>query len=119
MPTPAAERADNHYVGTLRNRDDRPGRYVEFDRAWYLHHGSTGALRTFSGEELEVLDSGLEESSQVSIRATFVDSDTIRVIDLHLHTGWPRDLASLAGLALVAAVWTASILASFRLRRRH
>ncbi len=102
---PAVERSDSHFVQTLRDHDARTGRVVEFDRASYVSRPGVAVIRTFAGEELKLPDSGLHESAQVSIRAMFLDPDTLRLRELHLLRAWIRVLASYLGLALVEAVW--------------
>jgi len=99
------EAADNHSVGTLRDRENRTGRAVEFDGSRFERRDSGGVLKTFAGEELAVTGETPERSVNISVQGKFVDEKTIEIVNLHTH--WPRvrDLASYVGLALVALVW--------------
>ncbi len=99
------ESADNNFVRTLRTRDDRATRYVEFDRARHVHGEEYDTIRTFAGEELRVARRALNGSATVSVRATFQDDNTILIHHLHDHSNWPRNLASVIGLALVVVAW--------------
>jgi hypothetical protein len=107
---------DNHFVGTLRERQLRVGRPVEFDRNLYLKRPSGDVLRTFAGEELRISSERLGQSEVVSVRATFVDPTTIRIDALHIHWGSGRDIASYLGLVLFAALWMKPY---WRLRKRR
>jgi hypothetical protein len=98
--------ADNHSVKTLREREARPGRSVEFDRNHYIHRAKRpDILRTFAGEELVVDASRQHASSSVSAKAKFLDKHTIVMLDVHTHVPWVRDVASYVGLLLVATLW--------------
>ena len=101
---------------TLRERQLRVGRPVEFDRNLYLKRPSGDVVRTFAGEELRITSEQLGHSEVVSVRATFVDPITIRIDALHAHWGSGRDIASYLGLGLFAALW---MLPYWRLRKRR
>jgi hypothetical protein len=98
-------RADNHSVRTLRERAERPGRPVAFDRNQYVDHEGGDLLVSFAGEELSVQGTTLDRSAVVSARGAFLDEDPVLVRELHDHAGWPREILSYAGLTLVAASW--------------
>ena len=104
---------DNHFVRTLRERDARVGRLVEFDRNHYLKRPGGDILRTFAGEELRVVGEHLDHSAQVSVRARFIDAKTIEISELHEHSAWFRDGASYIGLLMLGTIW------SIALFRRH
>lgn len=99
------ERADNHFVHTLREVDLRPGRPVEFDRNRCIIRDDGAILRTFTGEELKLLGSVPDTSGTISVRARFRDSGAIEVQELHVHSDRLRDAASLVGLCIVIAFW--------------
>ncbi|HEX3035217.1 MAG TPA: hypothetical protein VHT73_08795 [Thermodesulfobacteriota bacterium] len=103
------ERADNHFVRTLQNTDDRAGKYIEIDRDSYSHSPSGDSLQTFAGEELEVEGMALEHSATVSVRGTFVTDDKIHVHEYHVHYAF-RDIASYVGLTLIAIIWIVALL---------
>lgn len=104
------EARDNHSILTLRNREARAGKRAEFDREYYMPGPDGPALRTFAGEELPVLGALPDHPATVSARARFLDNQSITVLELHEHPMWARNVASAVGLALVAAMWSASLL---------
>jgi hypothetical protein len=105
---------DNHYVRTLREYSERPGRYVELDRSVYQAGDTVDLLTTFTGEQLVVGGDSHGGSGLVSVRAVFVDSSTLQIEELHRHSAWrARDMASYAGLVLFLAI----SLGSLRARR--
>ena len=103
------ERADNYSARVLRERDHRPGRGVEFDRALYLHGKDTDVVSIFTGEELVVEERRLHRSGIVSLRGRFLDESGVEILEAHLHWRWFRDLASYLGLILVALVWVGDL----------
>lgn len=108
LPVPLADEvvdANNRYLATLRERADRTGRYVEFDRSRYLSRPGPDGLRFFTGDTLHFREDHLEESATVSLRARFAAPDTLEVVKLHEHRSGLRDAASYAGLALLVLVW--------------
>ena len=102
---PAVEAADNHYVGTLREVEARPGRAVEFDRNAYRHEPGGGVLRTWAGETLALQGADLDASGTVSLRGRFIDRQTVQVEAVHVHAPLLRDASSYLGLALVVLAW--------------
>lgn len=98
-------RADNRYLSTLRQRAERPGRYVEFDRKRYLELEGADGLRILGGEILYLTDDRLDAPATVSVRGRFAAPDTLRVLDLHEHRPAFREGASYLGLALLVFVW--------------
>ena len=98
-------RADNRYLSTLRQRAERPGRYVEFDRKRYLELEGADGLRILGGEILYLTDDRLDAPATVSVRGRFTALDTLRVLDLHEHRPAFREGASYLGLALLVFVW--------------
>ena len=105
------EAADNHFVKTLHEREARVGRLVEFDRNPYVKRPAGNVLRTFAGEELRVVGHHLDRSAVVSIRARFVDPQTVEIREFHEHSEWFRDGAGYTGLLLFSIMW---IVAFFR-----
>ncbi len=103
------EERDNHSAKTLRHENTRRGKSVQFDREAYVVRNGQEFLRTYSGEELRVVGETLGHAGTVSVRATFVDNQTIRVYDLREHWGEWRDKASIAGLTLLLALWITSL----------
>ena len=98
------EKANNHFVHTLRSVHDRTGKFIEVDRTTYIHHPSGDFLLVFSGEKLNVDGIDLDRSATVSIRGTFIAEDRIRVQKYHVHFPGFRDGASYLGLILVTLI---------------
>lgn len=108
LPFPVTEtvqRADPHYIETLRERSRRPGRYVEFDRSEYLARPGADRYRTFAGEELVLRSEPPDVDGAVSLRGRFVTQDTLSVLEVHEHHPYFRTWASVAGLLLLGLVW--------------
>jgi hypothetical protein len=106
---PALQAADSHYVATLLERSERPGRLVEFDRRDYVHRPGGDVLVTWAGEELDVAERVLDGSATVSVRARFIDESTIEILELQVHPPGVRDAASYVGLLLILAYWARSL----------
>lgn len=104
--------ADNHSVRTLREADQRVGRTVRLDRQAYFINDDSHYLVTYAGEKIRLDGPPLARAGRVSVTGTFVETDMIRVTDLHANQAIFRDYASLAGLLIVLTVW----LQSFRAR---
>jgi hypothetical protein len=96
---------DNHYVQTLQNHSQRTGRQVEMDRRPYTPHDRGAAVSTLVGEPIRVSSQPLPHAATVSLRGTFIDSDTIRIDALHVHWPWFRDGASYLGIILLGVLW--------------
>lgn len=101
--------ADNHYAKTLRDIENRQGRYFEIDRRPYALRDGQGVIRTFANEEIKLEGIPLKRSAQLSVKARFIDRGTAVAIDYHEHSSWFRDFASYLGLGLVAFSWSLSV----------
>lgn len=101
----SAGEANAHYVTTLRDRDRRRGRYVEFDRADLETTGDGHHLVLFTGERIALAKMDPGEASVVSVRGVFRNDSTLRVLAWHPHRSDLRDLASVAGLLAVLGSW--------------
>jgi hypothetical protein len=112
---PAA--ADNHFVETLKQRELRPGRYVELDRDRYDRGPEGPHVETFAGELLALEGLDIAGPALLSLRGQFASADRIVVQEYHVHPWGLRDLASYLGLALIAACWTRDRLRRWRLRQ--
>ncbi|GAB4347052.1 MAG: hypothetical protein Kow0089_24590 [Desulfobulbaceae bacterium] len=100
------ELADNHYIATLRDRDARPGRYVELDRSRF--HAADATAELFSGERVKLKGPRPDRDTLVSIRGFFADPTTIRVTEFHVHSRM-RDLSSQVAVAGIAFLWLAAL----------
>ena len=103
----APERADNHFVHTLRDYQNRQGKHIELDRKKFDH--DAGTIRAFGDEPIQVKGIDLNDSAVLSINGRFISPDTIQVEEYHVHNEVFRDGASYAGLGLVLAVWILGI----------
>lgn len=105
--------ADNHYVKTLFEVENREGKYFEIDRRPVRFRDGGGIMNTFANENIKlkgVLHLWDKDEVILSIKARFIDKNTAEVIEYHLHTPAFRDKASYAGLILVFVFWTATFL---------
>jgi hypothetical protein len=107
---PGAEAADVHSVRTLRNRDDRTGRPVTFDRTAFVRIGGEPHLRTFGREQIALVGELPTRPGTVSVRGVFIHPDTLRVEEVHEHGRWPREELSMIGIALILIVWIRALL---------
>ena len=100
--------SDNHFVKTLKNVKERPGKYFEIDRRAYRYENGIGILNTFAEEDIILKGMNLKSKETLSIRAKFIDEHTAEVIEYHVHSVLFRDGTSYAGLAMIFIFWTAS-----------
>lgn len=112
----AAEQADNHAVKTLRNVESRTGQTIALDRCRYFETDGRAWLRTYARERLELVGIRLGHPALISVRAVFLDQNTLEVRQYHEHSRWFRDVASYVGLGLLGAVWAVSFLPRRRSR---
>ncbi len=96
------ETENNHYVATLRNKEERPGKYIEFDRAVFRSNDNTA--RIFSGERLKVKGNLPLKDGKISVRGDFVDVETLEVTSFHAHSIF-RDIASITALSIIVLIW--------------
>lgn len=104
-------------IATLQEKERRVGKEVRIDRRPYQHRAEGDVVITLADEPLRVAGDTRATSSQVSLIGEFVAFDTIRIDQLHeYHFSW-RDLASYAGLGLIALVWCAALIRERRYRQ--
>ena len=99
--------ADTHYIATLKNVKERPGKYIELDRRFYKN--SDRSIADYSGEPLKLQGNIPEHDALLSVRGVFLDEKKIRVEDFHVHRLF-RDGASMIGLAGVVFIWMIAII---------
>lgn len=97
--------ADNHFVETLRQRDARPGRYIELERDRYHIHAAGPRIYTFAGEALALEGVDVPGPALLSLRGRFAGADRVVVEEYHVHPRGLRDLSSYIGLCLIAVYW--------------
>jgi hypothetical protein len=108
-----AIQADNHFIRTLTNKDERTGKEIELDRARFS--GGEKSIRAFTGETFTLRGPLPETSTTLSVQGIFIDPATIQASSYHQHSQL-RDKATALGLLLVAALWLHSLIAG-HLRR--
>ncbi len=101
--------ADNHYVKTIKEVKDRPGKFFELDRRAYRYENGTGIINTFAGEDIKLKGMDLKSKETLSIRAKFIDEHTAEVIEYHIHSPFFRDGTSYLGLLFVLIFWVTNI----------
>ena len=90
--------ADNHYVATLKNYQDRIGRQIGFDRCRY--DSAAKQLIIFTGEKLDAEGALPDRDGTVSVIGKFTGSHKVFIDKLHMH-GPGRDLFSIVALLLI------------------
>jgi hypothetical protein len=106
----APEKANNHFVHTLRDYQNRAGKHIELDRKPFDAHTET--ISAFGDEPIQVKGVDFKDSAVLSISGNFIAPDTIWVEEYHVHDEVFRDGASYVGLALVLVVWIFGIRAN-------
>ena len=99
--------ADNHYITTLKDTDNRVGKFVEIDRNTYIAGDAEHKLKTSYGENVKLRnlnDIQAKTGDKVSLQGKFIDHQTIYVERYHMHTKF-RDIASMIGLTCVMSIW--------------
>ena len=95
--------ADNHYVQTLLDRDNRTGKEIGFDRCYYQKENNM--VIVFTGEQFSIINNPPLEDGTISLLGTFVDNKTINVWKLHRHSKM-RNLYSYLGLLILVLLWS-------------
>lgn len=98
----AAYSANVHYSQTLNNREERSGKELELDRAYY--DATRSKLSCYMDNDLSLANISSLDSGIVSIRGHFLNQTTIEVQELHVHSIF-RDLASYIGLIMTLLLW--------------
>jgi hypothetical protein len=93
---------NNHFAATLLAVQERPGRYVELDRAAFHHRDNTILL--LNGERIRLEGQTPPADGLISIKGRFSDTGTIHVSDLHVHTTL-RDRSSKVALPGIMLLW--------------
>ena len=94
--------ADNHYVVTLRNVEERPGRYLELDRS--IYRSSDNTVEIFSGERIKVTGDHPSQDAILSVKGYFSDRNTLHVSSFYIHS-LLRDASSKIALIGVLLIW--------------
>ncbi len=97
--------SDNHFVKTLKEVKERPGKYFEIDRRSYRFENGKGFINTFANEDIQLKNININSSETISIKARFIDEKTAEVIDYHVYSVLFRDGSSYAGLIMILVFW--------------
>jgi hypothetical protein len=111
------ERANSYNIHTLRMKNDRPGKTIDFDRVHYFAEKRT--LQTFAGEHIVVSGSQPTESGRVSFRGHFLTPTDFASTDHHYHRDH-RDFETFVGLFMACTLLFQSlILPHFQTRKNN
>ncbi len=97
------EEADVHYISTLRQENERQGKYVEFDRVYYNADRKT--INSLYSPPLLVEGVQLPNNTMLSLRGHFFNNETIIVNEYRPFPSTFRNSASYLGLLLIALFW--------------
>jgi hypothetical protein len=103
----SAEESNSHFVKTLREREQRSGKYFEIDRGFYSDSPNGDKFITPFDEILYVKKLDLKLSGTMSIKAKFISEDEIQIIDYHIHSN--RDIFSYIGLLIILVFFVISL----------
>ena len=106
-------------IATLQERERRIGREVRFDRRPYENRAEGDVVIALADEPLRVVGNIRATSPEVSLVGRFVDSGEIRIEQLHEFSFPWRNLASYAGLGIVALVWLVALIRERRARTAY
>ena len=107
--------ADITSIATLHDRENRIGKQLLMDRQAYRKTEDGDVVFTFAGEPLRVVgDIRATESSEISLIATFIAEDAIRIEQLHQYSFPWRNISSYAGLLVILVIWMSALLREFR-----
>jgi hypothetical protein len=103
--------ADNHYVRTIRDMEQRAGKTIGFDRGRY--DSATATVSIFTGERIKLISAQPISDGMISLRGRFADPNTIVAATVHQHGG-NRDALSYAGLSILLILWANALLRQLR-----
>lgn len=96
--------ADNHYINTLKDIQNRTGKNIEIDRNTFVHDDAHSGVLTSYGELIAVKNVQAEHGELISIQGKFIENGVIHVNQYHVHSKF-RNYASMIGLACVSFIW--------------
>jgi hypothetical protein len=97
--------ANNFYIKTLMDFDEREGKFIEFNRMNFVPDSDGGTLTSFAGETFKATGIKLDRKETVAVRARFISPQKLDVIEFHILEKDLRDLASYAGILVILVVW--------------
>lgn len=96
------EESNSNHIQTLRQKEGRPGKYIELDRAHYSEKDEQ--ITIFSRESITLTGNKPDKSGTISIKGEFTAPHIIRSSTFHLHNDY-RNNASYIGLFLSFFIW--------------
>ncbi|MFK7816037.1 MAG: hypothetical protein AB8B92_06835 [Gammaproteobacteria bacterium] len=110
--------ADNHYISTLKDFNNRTGKEIEIDRNIIIHEDGEIKLKTSYGELITLENIETRNGARISLQGKFLDKNKIYVNSFRTHSNF-RNYASMVGLACVLLVWLIFISRCCLIRRRE
>jgi len=101
------EIADNHFISTLRNYENRIGKDIEMDRKTIIFNDKTSSYWIESFDKSKIELSNIENNShkKISIKGKFLTKDLIFVEELQGNWALFRNGTSYLGIILILIAW--------------
>ncbi len=103
--------ADNHFIATLKDIENRMGKEIEIDRNTYMQIDGKAKLKSSFDELISLQNIEAENVERISLQGRFISEHVIYVDSFHAHSKF-RDYASMLGLACMLIVWVIFIFRS-------
>lgn len=101
------QEADTHYIGTLKDRQNRIGKTIQIDRDYFDKERSV--IRLGTGDVFSIEGEKPGRSGTVSMQGYFIRPDTIYCTHFR-ENGKIRNWASLVGIFLTCLLWLQALL---------
>lgn len=102
--------SDINSVATLKDTEQRVGKTLYMDRDAYIKDPDSDVVVTLAGERLRVVgERRATKSGEITLRAEFVETDAIEIVELYEYRYAWRDLATLLGLFLGLLYWVLAL----------
>lgn len=105
------ENADNHFIKTLRDKENRVGKYFEVDRGELVNEKNGDKFLTPFKEKYEIANRDFALSATMSLKAKFISESEIEILDYHLHSN--RDVFSYIGLFIITLILVFALIKKF------
>jgi hypothetical protein len=110
------EASNSYSVGTLRQKERRTGVTIRLDRAVFRRSAAGSFIELWTGEKVRATGATPDHDARLSLAATFLQPDLLRVESYveHRHQrDWPTYLA----LTMLALLWVRPVVARTRAPR--
>lgn len=98
--------ANNHFVKTLSEKENRTGKYIEIDRCSF--DPIEKKLINFTKEDFYTYNLNIDEKCSLSIKGKFINRNSIEIADYKINNQLVRDYSSFIGLFLLVLIWVLS-----------